>query len=176
MRLTGTHLPQSTWFAIKTVPGKAEAVKGILERDPGVRVAMYPNRWSRWTVRGRKYKRKCAMVTGYVFIKVTQEPLWHVLKQREPILGVLSHGNQPIALPGAIIKSLQGLTVEAEELKKAKAELMRIREGDKAKFTEGPLTGFTIEVTGVSDGLVRFLFPGSKVETKGSVTDMERVV
>jgi hypothetical protein len=45
-----------------------------------------------------------------------------------------------------VIKHLQGLTVEAERLEAARAEMARVREGDTATILTGPLAGLVVEV------------------------------
>jgi len=79
----------------------------------------------------------------------------------------------PIIIPSDIIKRLQGLTVESERLRIARAEMLRVRAGDVAIITQGALAGFKVDVTQVSGGVAWFTFlTGAKASA--NVASLER--
>ncbi|MDX8348557.1 hypothetical protein SLH49_11215 [Cognatiyoonia sp. IB215446] len=62
------------------------------------------------------------------------------------------------AIPRNVIRHLQGLTVDAKALHEARAEICRIKPGQRAKIAAGPLEGFAVDVTEVKNGIAWFDF------------------
>ncbi len=91
---------------------------------------------------GQRVERLKPVIPGLIYAKFRAAPMWHVLKERGIITGVVCRDQTPIILPPDIIRRVMGLPTEAERLAAAKAELLRVREGDKARILSGPLAGW----------------------------------
>lgn len=114
--------------------------------------AFYPSEEYTRHVRGKAITKERAFVTGWVYAQFRQPPQFDVMKERGIILGVFCIESVPIIIPSDIIKHLQGLTVEAERLRQARAELLKLKVGDKAKVLDGPLAGSCINITDIRGG------------------------
>ena len=165
---------EPVWHALVVPPQKERATREYL-RAQGI-YAFYPSQLSSRTIRGKKITRERPMITQHVYARFTHTPQWDVLKeQRRVITGVYSIASVPIAIPSDVIRRLQGLTVEAERLREARAELLRVRAGDKAAIKGGPLAGFLVDVRTVSHGVAFFEFlTGGKGSAE--VGSLERVL
>lgn len=160
------------WHALVVPPQKELAVREYLRaRDI---YAFFPSTTSTRHINGRKIEREKPIVTQHVYAQFRQAPQWDVMKRTHRLItGVFGIGNRPIAIPRDIIRHLQGLTVEAERLREARAELLRVRAGDQATITQGPLAGFVVNVEDVKAGEVWFSFiTGGK--GRASVETLER--
>lgn len=146
-----------TWFGMTVPPQKERAVREFLRRK-GI-YAFYPSEERKRFIRGKKHITEVPFVSGCVYAQFTQSPQWDVLKfKRRLITGVYARQGQPITIPRDIIRHMQGLTVEAEKLRKARLEMLRVRPGDKAKIVSGPLEGFLVDVDSVANGQAWFKF------------------
>lgn len=143
------------WHALIVKSGKERAVRDYLRlRDV---FAFFPSEERARRQRGVMIVRECPMVSGQVYARFTQAPQWDVMKQqRRLILGVYANGEIPMSIPTQIIRHLQGMTVEAEALRAAQAEMLRIREGDRATINAGPLAGFAVDVESIRGGVAWF--------------------
>jgi transcription antitermination factor NusG len=124
--------------------------------------------------RGRKIETERPVVTQHVYAQFRQQPQWDVMKRvHRLITGVMCRDGIPVEVKPDIIRHLQGLTVEAERLKQARAEMLRVRPGDKARIIAGPLEGFMVEVQDVRNGeaIINLMMGG---RTKASVSSLER--
>jgi len=161
-----------TWYCLFCPPQKEIATRGHL-RAHGV-YAFFPSREKRWTVRGRTYRRELPEVTGYVFAQFKYEPQWDVMKEtRRLITGVLG-GSFPYPIATEVIRHMQGLTVEAQKLEEARREMLRVREGDKARIVSGPLAGFIVDVRSVNGKEAQVEGPLSGRMT-ASIATLERI-
>lgn len=162
------------WFALQVPSQKQRATTEHL-RAHGV-YAFYPSEQITRRVKGKKITRERAIVSGQVYAQFRQAPQWDVLIERQRLItGVFCRNGWPVEIPRDVIRHLQGLTVEAEALKAARAELLRVREGDRAKIVSGPLEGFQVDVEGVRDGMVWFSFiTGGR--GRANLKDLERNV
>lgn len=149
-----------TWYALTVPPNKEKAARETL-RAQGV-YAFYPSETKRYRNRfspDKPIKVERPIVSSLVYAMFRHAPQWDVMKeQRRIITGVYSINGSPIAIPSDVIRHLQGMTVEAERLREAKADLLRIREGDRATIVSGPLAGFAVDVDSVAHGQVWFRF------------------
>jgi transcription antitermination factor NusG len=165
------------WYALTVGAQKERAVREYLRaRDI---YAFYPSEERVRTTKGKRYTSERPIVSGCVYAQFRQQPQWHVMKARDEkvpgrlITGVYCRSGQPVAIHRDIIRQLQGLTVEAEALRQARAEMLRVRPGDTATITKGPLTGFAVEVTEVAKGIAWFNFlTGAKASA--AVDSLER--
>lgn len=162
-----------TWFCLFCPPQKEIATREHL-RAHGV-YAFFPSREKRWALKGKTYRRELPEVTGYVFAQFKYEPQWDVMKEgRRLITGVLG-GSHPYPINREVIRHMQGLTVEAQKLEAARREMMRVREGDKAKIVEGPLAGFVVDVRQIHGNEAMVDGPLSG-RMKASLSTLERLI
>lgn len=162
------------WHALIVPPQKEMAVREYLRaRDI---YAFFPSQTITRHQNGRKIERECPIVTQHVYAQFRQAPQWDVMKRTHRLItNVYGINGKPMEIHRDIIRHLQGLTVEAERLREARAEMLRVRAGDKATITEGPLSGFIVNVEDVKDGEVWFSFiTGGK--GRASVKTLERTL
>lgn len=148
---------EPTWHVLIVAPGKERAVREYLRaRDV---YAFYPSEAKIRHVRGLKIETERPIVARQVYAQFRQAPQWDVMqRQRRLITGVFCINGWPVTIPADIIRHLQGLTVEAERLRAARAELLRVRPGDIAVIQDGPMKGFRVEVFDVKGGEAWFAF------------------
>lgn len=151
--ITGVEIAP-TWYALKVLPMKERVVLEYLKAR-GIH-SCYPSREKVYRISGRTHRRQYPIITKIVYSKFRRDPQWDILKARRIITGVFSYGETPIPIPKDIIAGVMGLPTQAEKLEKARLELLRVREGDKASLTNGPLSGAIVDVTRVSEGRVWF--------------------
>lgn len=163
-----------TWLAL-TVPSQRERATREFLRAQGT-YAFYPSREATRISFGKSSKVERPIVTGFVFAKFTEAPDWEYLKRvRRVITGVISRAGMPIEIHPDVIKHLQGMTVEHHKLQEARAEMLRVRPGDKARIIHGPLTGMIVEVSAVSNGEAWLnMVLGGRI--KADLASMERIV
>ena len=160
------------WHVLIVPPQKERAVREYLrKRDI---YAFYPSEATTRTIKGRKIENERPIVSQHVYAQFKQAPQWDVMKAvHRLITGVMCHAGQPIKVHPDVIRHLQGLTVEAQRLKEARAEMLRVRPGDKATIIAGPLAGFAVDVLDVKNGeAIISLIMGGRV--KASIASLER--
>ena len=153
-----------TWLALTVAPQKERATRDHL-RLKGI-PAFYPSHEIIRTQFGKKVATERPFVSGYVFAKFKQQPDWDYLKRvHRLITGVVSRGNIPFEIHPAVIDHMRGLTVEADKLAAARAEMLKIKKGDRAAIESGPLAGFTVEIMEVKnrDALVSLMMGGKPI-------------
>jgi len=168
---TGADLPKPVWHALTVQPGREASTRDMLANH-GIHAQFPVDRRTRFR-RGKKVVTAHPVVTRVVYAQFKAEPQWDVLKQRRLITGVYSRGSWPIEIPYDIIRAVMGLPTVAEELEAARQEMLRVREGDKAEITAGPLSGFMVDIQRVAHGRAWFTtLAGLKGEAR--VQDLER--
>ena len=140
------------WHVLEVAPQKERAARERLKAVD--QFAFFPSEEKVWFVRGKRFEREQPMITRMVYARFTCAPQWDILKERRIITGVFSINGIPIVIPPDIIRRVQGLPTDAERLAAAKAELLRIREGDRAELTDGPFAGHVVDVFSVAHGRV----------------------
>lgn len=160
-------MPVVFWFALQTPPQKERAARYHLRRHG--QDAFYPSEMRQWKVRGQWREREAPIVPGYVYARFTHQPQWHVIKALPFFSGVIAIGVHPFPIPRAIVRRLRGMTVEAEELARAKAEVRSAMaaayapaEGEPATITSGPLAGFCVDIRSIRGGVAHFMFQSGK--------------
>jgi transcriptional antiterminator NusG len=133
-----------TWHCV-IVPPQGEAKARAYLMAKGL-YAFFPSELRARTIRGRKVEFERPYIPGHLYVQFRKRPQWHVLKARRLITGVFCTGNVPITIHRDVIRHLQGLTVEAQRLAEARAEMLRVREGDKATIISGALAGLVVDV------------------------------
>ena len=162
------------WHALIVPPQKELAVRKYLRaRDI---YAFFPSETKVRHDRGKRIERERPIVARHVYAQFRQAPQWDVMKRRERLItGVYCNGAIPVVIPSEVIRHLQGLTVEAQRLKEARAEMLRVRAGDRATIAEGPLAGFMVDVTEVKGGVAWFEFL-TGARASADLRSLERIV
>lgn len=152
--LTGAPLPRPVWYAL-TVPGGKEAAARDMLGLRGIH-AQFPTREVKYRQRGKQIVRKFPIITRVIYAQFHDAPNWDVLKQRRLITGVYGYGDRPMPIPYDVVRAVMGLPTVQEELEAARREMLRVRDGDKATISSGPLAGFVVNVDEVKDGIAWF--------------------
>jgi hypothetical protein len=151
--IVGEELGTPVWHTVFVPPNKERSTSEALKAKNCY--AFYPQRTSRWFVRGKKYERDFPHITGMIYVKFKYMPNWHIMRERRLINGVMSIGSRPIEFPPEIIRNVQGLPARNEALRQAREELAAISRGDTAIMGDGPLLGHYVQISDVkSDGTV----------------------
>ncbi len=169
-RITGQPLDTPEWYALR-VRGESKA-KAKLEFAE-VEVAYPVERDIRFK-NGQRVERLKPVIPGLIYAKFRAAPMWHVLKERGIITGVVCRDQTPIILPPDIIRRVMGLPTEAERLAAAKAELLRVREGDKARILSGPLAGMVVDVRSMRGS--RVWWAAGFVKGEAEINGIERIL
>jgi transcription antitermination factor NusG len=160
-----------TWHCVIVHPQcEAKARAYFRARDV---FAFYPSETRTRHVRGKKIETERPCIPGHLYVQFRKRPQWHVLKARRIIAGIFCTGNVPVAIHPTVIRHLQGLTVEAQRLAEARAEMLRVREGDKATIISGALAGLVVDVGQITgDEVWLNLQFGGRI--KASIKSLER--
>ena len=139
------------WHVLE-VPTKAKmaACREMLKLK-GV-FSFYPSFEHTRHIHGKAHTEERPFITGLVFALFKREAHWDVMRYRGLISGVMSREDgTPIVIPYDAIRHLQGMTLEAERLKAARAEFLRLNVGDEALVKVGPLAplGHRVIITGI---------------------------
>jgi transcription antitermination factor NusG len=161
------------WHCVITGPQKESAARAYF-RARGI-YAFYPSQNLARTIRGKRYETERPIISGMVYVQFRHAAQWDVLKARRIIRGIYCRGTSPVAIPNDVIRHLQGLTVEAERLAQARAEMLRVREGDKARIISGALAGLCVDVGKITGREVWLNLPiGGRI--KADMVSLERVL
>ena len=141
--------------------------------------AFYPSQ-ERLTRAKKPLPREVPLLPGYLFAQCLRAPLWHVIKSERWCRDVFKVGDAPVAFPYAMIRHLQGMTVEAEKLERAKCQMaddmrsaMRPIEGQAARFVSGPFEGHVVTVESIAGTVAQFDLLGKRVAA--DLRGMERL-
>lgn len=173
--ITGEKLAAPVWHVLTVAPQRDSAVKERL-RKAGV-LGVYPSEDRDTFKAGKKHTRKHPIVGGFIYAKFKNEPRWHVMKaERRLITGVFSDRyGFPIAVPRDVIKIVMGLETTAERLERLRREALMIREGDRAIFVKGPLTGQPVVCTGGDGDSILYQISGTSIKGKANPDMLEKV-
>lgn len=152
--IAGEKLPvaEYRWHALRVPPMRERAACAMLKAQ---RVFAFCPMEDRVRFRkGRKIVQSFPTVTQIIYARFRHRPNWDVMLARKLITGVFCDGNIPIALHPDVIRAIQGLPTRAERLAEARAEMLRLRPGDRADMLDGPLAGFVVDVTRTEKGRV----------------------
>ena len=160
-----------TWLMLK-VRSNCEVMTREALKEWGVE-SFFPGRRVQRHRFGRTWTVERAEVPGYVFAKFTRVPLAdNMRKLLKGFYGFVTCNETIVTVPRKIIQRLHGLSVEAQELEAARREMLRVREGDTARFLTGALAGHTVEVQSIGN-LVTVLLNGREIKT--DLASLERV-
>ena len=136
------------WHALVVAPQRERATRDYL-RNRDI-YAFYPSEEVVRTHRGKRLVKERPLVTQHVYAQFRAQPQWDVMQRvHRLITGVYARHGVPVEIHRDVIRHLQGLTVEADKLRAAKMEMLRVRVGDHARIISGPLSGFMVEVESI---------------------------
>jgi len=169
---TGPEGPP-TWHCV-IVPPQCESKARAYFRARDI-FAFFPSETRTRHIRGRKVEIERPYIPGHLYLQFRRRPQWHILKARRMVTGIFCTGNTPIIIHPDVIRHLQGLTVEAQRLAEARAEMLRVREGDTATIISGALAGLVVDVGPITgdEAWLNLQFGG---RIKASVKSLERNV
>ncbi len=160
-----------TWVMLK-VRSNCEVMTREALRAWGVE-SFFPGRLVQVHRFGRTWTVERAEVTGYVFAKFDRVPLADNMRERlRGFYGFVTCNGCIVTVPRPVIQRLHGLSVEAQELEAARLEMLRVKEGDTARFLTGALAGHTVEVQAIGE-VVTVMLNGRAIKT--DLTSLERV-
>ncbi len=159
------------WHCV-IVRAQTESTARAYFRAKGI-YAFYPSQNTTRTMRGKRLVIERPIISGHLYVQFRHAAQWDVLKARRIIQGIYCRGVTPVAIPSEVIRHLQGLTVEAERLAAERAEMMRVREGDKAVIVSGALAGLCVDVGQIRGNEAWLMLPiGGRI--KASLASLER--
>jgi len=160
------------WVCVHPKPSpKAHQLGRAFFREANFSV-FYPSKER--AVKGKGDRKRDAVevpiLPGYLFVQMQREPHWHVIKREKWFAGVFKIGETVIEFPYVVIRHLQGMTVDAERLARANAELQRQMieaampvAGQQACFVAGPFAGQVVTVESVTGQLAHFEMMGKRI-------------
>ena len=142
------------WYALITAPqGEAKAASQL---KPAGCEAQFPT-YERFRKRqGRDVRYEVLCVPRIIYARFRFKPHWDVMRERRVIMGVFSRNGKPIVLSNDDVARVMGLPTEAERLEQEAREASRPVVGGRAEITDGPLSGFFVDVTRVEYGRAWF--------------------
>lgn len=170
--LTGQPIAP-TWYALITAPQREAKTRDQLGRV-GVDVK-YPTIDKVRHIRGKRYDYTVPMISQIVYAEFRYQPQWDVMKDRKLITGVFSNGTAPIALSADDVCRVMSLPTEAERIQAAIDDANRPRVGERAEITDGPFSGFYVDVTRVHAGRVWYDM-ATGIKGQADMSTIRRVV
>ena len=158
------------WYCILPKPTSKQHIEGRdFFRDHNMH-AFFPSEARTRTNRKTVTVYEKAVMPGYLFAQVLRWPRWDVIKAERWCAGVFRVGENPVVFPYPIIRHLQGMTVEAERLRRAEDQLRenivaaaRPISGKPARFVSGPLQGLVVNVESVRETVAFFMMGDKRI-------------
>jgi transcription antitermination factor NusG len=143
--VSGPEFAAPVWHGVIPPPQRDKACREFFRaRDM---YAFFPSERTVRHDRGKRIETERPIVSGIVYVQFRAQPQWDILKRMHRIItGVYKIGEVPVPIHRDVIRHLQGLTVEAERLREAMAEMRRIKPGDHARIATGALAGWGVDV------------------------------
>ncbi len=137
-----------TWYAAYTQPHAEAKALDHLQRQG---YSIYLPRYRRWV----RHARKRALVSRplfprYLFVgldRLTQR--WRPIRSTAGVLGLVSGGEEPVAVSPEIIDALRRR--EGEGAFDVLSPAQQLRAGDRVRVTQGPFEDFVGRLMGVAD-------------------------
>ena len=137
-----------TWYAAYTQPHAEAKALDHLQRQG---YSIYLPRYRRWV----RHARKRALVSRplfprYLFVgldRLTQR--WRPIRSTAGVLGLVSGGEEPVAVSPEIIDALRRR--EGEGVFDVLSPAQQLRAGDRVRVTQGPFEDFVGRLMGVAD-------------------------
>ena len=137
-----------TWYAAYTQPhGEAKALEHLARQG----YSAYLPRYRRW-VRHARQRRLVSrpLFPRYVFVGLDRESQrWRPIRSTVGVLGVVSSGEEPVAVPHEIIDALRRR--EREGGFDALSPAQSLRTGDAVRVIDGPFQDLVGRLLGVAD-------------------------
>lgn len=179
------------WYVLLVAPQCEPAVTSLLLRL-GAQDAWYPTEvaWRQRPHRAGKVRYLRRVAPGYVFVRVTRQPAWHLF--REALLGmvrgVVGHDGLPLPIPESVLAEMRQVPArieslrrqaEAERLAREAAELAawHIVAPCRAELRRGPFAGIVVEVETIHAGIARAILrlQGGPVPMEVGIAALRRV-
>jgi transcriptional antiterminator RfaH len=161
----------TAWYLVRTKPGKERWVRDQLQPTiPEVFLPLLKAKAPRW---GRMVMSVGPLFPCYVFARFDLQQRYFDVKYMPGVRGIVSAGNDPLAVPPAIVTEIRRRGVD---------DIVEIPEeplgsGDKVMVVEGPFRGFeaiferylsgaervAILLSAIEAGGLRVLLPASAV-------------
>lgn len=160
--VTGEDLSEPGWYILRVPPMGELPATAWLERK-GIKGAWHPTntkyRPSRTTRKRLPYEAPIA--SGYLFVPFLQRPIWHEIKRQavKRIIGVVTECGQPLKVSDDVIAKMKQTPQRIEILRRQEIERRRIKPRDQVDVVDGPLAGWTIEVSRIDRGIAYFVSP-----------------
>ncbi|MBU3262076.1 hypothetical protein KPG71_18805 [Roseovarius sp. PS-C2] len=156
-------LDRPVWNILRCAPQKELAAIAWL-RVKGVEGAFCPTEecWRRLpSGPRRKVKYDRPVAPGYVFALFERRPVWHHLFEasRGKLTKVITLGGEPLDVPESKIMDMKRVPGRIEALRRKAKERAIIRKGDRVEVTDGPLAGWSVDVSRIDAGLAWFVVP-----------------
>lgn len=137
-----------TWYAAYTRPnGEAKALDHLARQGYSVYLPRY-RRWVRHARQRRLVSRP--LFPRYVFVGLDRlaQP-WRPIRSTVGVLGLVSSGDEPVAVPSAIVDALRRREEEGgfDVLSPARS----VRPGDAVRVIDGPFQDLVGRLLGVAD-------------------------
>ncbi|HJT06159.1 MAG TPA: transcriptional activator RfaH [Stellaceae bacterium] len=137
-----------TWYAAYTQPhGETKALDHLARQGYSVYLPRY-RRWVRHARQRRLVSRP--LFPRYVFVGLDREAQrWRPIRSTVGVLGVVSSGDEPVAVPPEIIDALRRREQEGgfDVLSPAQS----LRAGDTVRVIDGPFQDLVGRLLGVAD-------------------------
>lgn len=138
--------PQWRWFALKVAPGREFVAERIL-RDDGFNVFIPLSHKPLKTKDKRTTVRARPRMHGYVFIGFDRFDIpWLDVRRFRMILGVISDGGQPYALPEPVVRDLAIRSSRPIKLINHPFGRRKKRKRPNATLTSGPYQGRNVRM------------------------------
>lgn len=142
-------------------------------RGAGVEV-QYPTFKRVRHIKGKKRETHHPAIPGLIYCRFTYTPNWDVMRDRRVIASFMARDGQPVELHPDDIARVMGLPTEAERIERERLAALMPRQGEKARYTDGPLDGLVVDVDRVEFGRVWWsMITGLRGE--GPIEQFERV-
>jgi len=166
-------LSEPEWYILR-VPGGREFEAQARLDDIGVHSCFPKKQVSRPDRRGKLSRVDVPAVTGYVFAKFWQMPVWSELRRRRLIIGLVCKetpfGPVPYRATENDVRTFMGIPTVEEEMQAQRREALRVRPGDQARVLVGSDMVLVVRVRDVSGGRVFWEtdngIPGSTAEKR----------
>ena len=137
-----------TWYAVYTQPhGEAKALDHLARQGYSVYLPRY-RRWVRHARQRRVVSRP--LFPRYVFVGLDREAQrWRPIRSTVGVLGLVSSGDEPVAVPSGIIDTLRRR--EREGGFDLLSPVQSLRHGDAVRVIDGPFQDLVGRLLGVAD-------------------------
>lgn len=151
------------WYIFTTAPQGELPAEAWLRRN-GVPECWFPTEM-KWRIIPRGKRRKvpymAPIAPRYLFSVLDKVPHWDVLfdRARGKLTGVVSRDGVPQPIPEAAMMQMQQVPQRLETLREDMRRARQIGPGDRATVQDGPMAGWTVDVTRIHAGIAHIVIP-----------------